>query len=156
MHGRLTGKRRPVTGRAHRDRPGPQGGHRVQRAPGPHVPPTPPLAGVPGPASLYMGPSSSSMAGYRYYPSPYPPLSHTHPSTPPHRPPTVRRTGWSTTRFEVTVGEPRGMRTHTLFRVLAVFSTDQEYGVLQEIMTETGIQGPVSNEACGRSILRSI
>ena len=35
----------------------------------------------------------------------------------------------------------------------AVFSTDPVLSVLQEIMTETGIWGSLSMEACGRSIL---
>ena len=35
--------------------------------------------------------------------------------------------------------------------LVPTFSTDQEYDVLQEIMTETGFWSQTSSEACGRA-----
>ena len=43
------------------------------------------------------------------------------------------------TQFETTVGEPRGVEHSPVFRVLTVFSTDQELSGLHLIMTETGL-----------------
>ena len=50
----------------------------------------------------------------------------------------------------------RSSQCHAWRVLLTVFSTRSLLAVLQEIMTETGIRGRIGNEACGRSILRSI
>ena len=97
------------------DRPGPKGGTWPGRTPELNVPPTPAHAGLPGPASLYIDLSPSSWAGYRYYPSPAPTQSHTHPGTPPYSPPSTARCGTlgavTYDRSGHPVGEPRGIRT---------------------------------------------
>ena len=59
-------------------------------------------------------------------------------------------------RFDTPVGEPRGPEYTPYFRVPTVFSTDWFIDVLHLIMRQTGVWDGLSNEACGRSILRAI
>ena len=89
-----------------------------------------PLQGVPGPASLSGLARYGSLGSWvvpRYYHPVYPPWYHTR--YPLHRPTLSSCTtppGHGTTgtctygRFGTTVGEPRGIRTHTFLRVLRV------------------------------------
>ena len=113
-----------------------------------------------GPLRCHMLRFTVRLGSTRYYPpcipTLYPPWSHTRPVHPSRTHHDEHVTVSRYTRFGHLVGEPRGMRTHPVFWVLTVFSTDPEYCVLQEIMTETVFWGPLWDEACGRSILRSI
>ena len=97
----------------------------------PQNPPTPAPTGLPGPASLVLGPPRAAgclVAGY--YPGPptriptpvYPPWYPTR-YAPTSAPSPVHTAGYGTTgtctydRFWTPRGEPRGIRTHPYFRV---------------------------------------
>ena len=112
------------------DRPGPQGGHirpRRQYVRAPGTTHSRPLQGLPGPAPLYLALSSSKGAGWVV---PGIALPYTHPYTRPRTRIPVpapssthhdeHELSYGDTRFEVTVGEPRGSRTHPVF---ALFGT---------------------------------
>ena len=70
----------------------------------------------------------------------------------------VHTTRWSVTtgtctydRFDLGVGEPRGLEYRRVSGSHLTFSTDPFYDRLHLIMTETVFWGRTSNEACGRS-----
>ena len=134
------------------------------------IPTTPALQGL---RARFAGIAcSSSKAGWRVDPGYYPPVlptRYTHPATrlgpvdqhglrPAHAPRTGRGTPGTCTydTFRLAVGEPRGVEYRGILRVLTVFSTGLVLDVLHLIMTETGVLGTGSSEACGRSILRLI
>ena len=99
--------REPVGDRA------PQGWYMDQRAPELHVPPTPAPMGLPGPASLYMYLSPSSVLGTGYtHPITHPVYPPVYPSQPVHRTARDGRSGvrgGRNSRFDPVVGEPRGV-----------------------------------------------
>ena len=109
------------------DRPGPEGGSCLQRTLGVRLlEPThsSPMLGLPGPASLVLGPSSSNVAGYRY--TPPPPTLVPIPRIPVPRHARAVASGARASsvtgactygRFEHPVGEPRGIEYRGIFRV---------------------------------------